>query len=73
MKKTAVYADWDSVEVLKIKHTGYFKFKREKSFTAAYNRIVAFITHYNESCARISTPIAKVTTSEGAVDPYRKT
>ena len=48
MKKTAVYADWDSVEVLKIKHTGYFKFKREKSFTAAYNRIVAFITHYNE-------------------------
>ena len=38
----------DSVEVLKIKHTGYFKFKREKSFTAAYNRIVAFITHYNE-------------------------
>ena len=47
-KKTAVYADWDSVEVLKIKHTGYFKFKREKSFTAAYNRIVAFITHYNE-------------------------
>ena len=43
-----VYADWDSVEVLKIKHTGYFKFKREKSFTAAYNRIVAFITHYNE-------------------------
>ena len=22
MKKTAVYADWDSVEVLKIKHTG---------------------------------------------------
>ena len=48
MKKTAVYADWDSVEVLKIKHTGYFKFKREKSFTAAYNRIVAFITHYND-------------------------
>ena len=48
VKKTAVYADWDSVEVLKIKHTGYFKFKREKSFTAAYNRIVAFITHYNE-------------------------
>ena len=26
----------------------HFKFKREKSFTAAYNRIVAFITHYNE-------------------------
>ena len=26
-----------------------------------------------KSCARISTPIAKVTTSEGAVDPYRKT
>ena len=24
------------------------KFKREKSFTAAYSRIVAFITHYNE-------------------------
>ena len=48
IKKTAVYADWDSVEVLKIKHTAYFKFKREKSFTAAYNRIVAFITHYNE-------------------------
>ena len=22
--------------------------KNEKSFTAAYNRIVAFITHYNE-------------------------
>ena len=24
MKKTAIYADWDSVEIIKYKHTGYF-------------------------------------------------
>ena len=53
MKKTAIYADWDSVEIIKYKHTGYFKFARANSFAEAYKKIVGWITRYNDELCQL--------------------
>ena len=53
MKKTAIYADWDSVEIIKYKHTGYFKFARANSFAGAYKKIVGWITRYNDELCQL--------------------
>ena len=56
MKKTAIYADWDSVEIIKYKHTGYFKFARANSFAEAYKKkLWAGSPDTMTSCANYAT------------------
>ena len=43
----------DSVEIIKYKHTGYFKFARANSFAEAYKKIVGWITRYNDELCQL--------------------